>query len=102
VYVVGLERLAGGRSMCVDDGADRRLRVEAVGVDVDAELFERVQIGAPLDDLIGLLDGANARSSLRLMPSRTPFTNGTASSELKARASSRASLMITVAGVSFS
>ena len=85
-----------------DDGADRRLRVEAMRVDVHAELLERVEVGAPLNDLIGFLDGAHARSSRRLMPSRTPLTNGTDSSELKARASSRASLMITVAGVSCS
>ena len=96
----GFERLGGGRPVRGHDGADGRLGVEPVRIDVDAELLERLEVGAPLNDLIGFLDGAHARSRRRLMPSSTPLTKGTASSELKARASSRASLMMTVAGVS--
>ena len=63
-HVSGFERIAGGSTVCRDDGTDRGLRVEAVRVDVHAELLERIQVGAPLDDLIGFLDGAHALGRL--------------------------------------
>ena len=55
---------------------------------------------APLNDLIGFLDGVHSRVSVRRTASRTPLMNRTESSALKVRASSSDSLMITFAGVS--
>ena len=98
----GVERLAGLRAVRPDDRVDRRLRVEAVRIRTDAELAQLLEIGAPLDDLIGFVDGRHSRSKRRRMASRMPLMNRTESSLLNVRASSSASLMMTRAGVSAS
>ena len=77
-----------------------RLRIEPMRVRIDAELAQLLEIGAPLNDLIGFFGGGHSRSKRRRIASRMPLMNRTESSLLKVRASSSASLMMTRAGVS--
>ncbi len=70
-----------------------------LGYGIDAELLELLKIGAALNDLIGLVC-AHSRDSVRRIASRMPLMKRTESSALNDRASSRASLMITLPGVS--
>jgi len=91
---------AAARAVLGDERVDGRLGVEAAWVDVDAERANLVEVGPPLADLIGFLFHAHSRPRVLRTPSRMPLMNRTDSSPLKVRASSRASLMITLPGVS--
>ena len=73
--------------------------IEASRVDIDTELLQLGEIGAALDYLIGVVC-AHSRESVRRMASRMPLMKRTESSALNDRASSSASLMITLPGVS--
>src|SRR5207249_3781210 len=95
VCLRGLELLRGPVAMLGHDRVDRRAGLEAVGIRIDAELPELLEIGAPLNDLIGFLECVHSRVNVRRTASSTPLMNRTASSVLKVRASSSASLMIT-------
>ena len=95
--VSGLQLVMRLRAVLGDDDIDRRLAVEPVRIDVETEPAKRVEVGAPLCNLIRFL--VHARSSLRRMASRTPLMNRTDSSPQKVWASSRASLITTFAGV---
>ena len=100
VSLRGLELLRGTVAMLGHDRIGRRVGLEAVGIRIDAELLELLEIGAPLNDLIGFLECVHSRVNVRRTASSTPLMNRTESSVLKVRASSSASLMITFAGVS--
>src|SRR5262249_9149245 len=93
---LGARRLA----VLAHQRVDRRLRIEPSRIRIDAEPAQLFEIGAPLRDLIGFLDCAHVRASLRRIASSMPLMKRTDSSPLKVRASSSASLMMTLPGVS--
>src|SRR4029078_5832191 len=84
-----------------DDGANRDAVFEPPRILFDAELYELLKICAALNDLVRLVC-AHSRDNVRRIASRTPLMKRTESSALNDRASSSASLMITLPGVSCS
>src|SRR5262245_26297189 len=99
VWLRLVKLLAGAVLVLPNTGLNRRVRLEAMRIRVDAELLQFVEIGAALNDLIGFLQCAHSRESDRRTASRTPLMKRTESSVLNVRASSSASLMMTFAGV---
>src|SRR6185503_802245 len=94
-----LEFLGGLGAVFGDDRANRHAVFESPRIGIDTELFELLEIGAALNNLIGLVC-AHSRDSVRRIASRMPLMKRTESSALNDRASSSASLMITLPGVS--
>ena len=94
-----LELLGGPGAVFGDDRTNRHAVFEPPRIGIDTELLELLEIGAALNNLIGLVC-AHSRDSVRRIASRMPLMKRTESSALKDRASSSASLMMTLPGVS--
>ena len=95
----GVELLTGFCAVLGNQLADWRRPLEALGIGIDTELFQCVEICPALDDLIGFVC-AHSRLSVRRTASSMPLMKRTDSSALKVRPSSSASLITTFDGVS--